>query len=88
MSVRSEIEAAIADYSRIFPVPCELAPNLQLANRALAEASQLLQDLIDPDPCEWDHNHSCQAHGYYYIPQGEKCPVQAAKDWTNWKEES
>lgn len=47
----------------------------------LGEAWSLLNALIDPDPCEWDHNHSCQSHGFYYIPQGEKCPNQAAKDW-------
>jgi hypothetical protein len=83
MSVREEIEAAIADYSRIFPVPYALAPNLELASRALGEATALIGNLVDPDPCDWDHNHSCQAHGYFYIPQGEKCPNQAGKDWVS-----
>ena len=118
MSVREEIEAAIADYTRIFPVPYSLAPNLELASRALAElheaerqlalkkrsvvrlsdryveaerarqtaireAKELIGNLVDPDSCDWDHNHSCQAHGYFYIPQGEKCPNQAGKDWVS-----
>lgn len=82
-TIRKEIEAAIADYSRIWPVPYELSANLLLANRVLTEATALLDDLVDPDPCEWDHNHSCQAHNYFYIPQGEKCPNQAAKDWVS-----
>ena len=80
-SLREEIEQSIADYSRIFPVPYELAPNLKLASRALGEATAIIESLVDPDPCDWDHNHSCQAHGFFYIPQGEKCPVQEAKDW-------
>lgn len=40
----------------------------------------LIANLVTSDPCDWDHNHSCQAHGYFYIPQGEKCPQQEAKD--------
>ena len=83
MTIRQEIVAAVANYSRpgLYPPPYALAPNLELANRALGEASALLEALIDSYPCEWDHNHSCQAHGFYYIPQGEKCPNQAAKDF-------
>lgn len=45
MSVREEIEAAIADYSRIFPPPWSLAPNLQLASRALAELTEVEREL-------------------------------------------
>lgn len=41
---------------------------------------ELLREFIDSEPCEWDHNHSCQAHGYFFIPQGEKCPQQELKD--------
>lgn len=41
--------------------------------------AQLIEDLTDPDPCQWDHNHSCQAHGHFYIDQGELCPVEEAK---------
>lgn len=40
----------------------------------------LIEDLLDPDACDFDHNHSCQAHGYFYLKPGEKCPNQAAKD--------
>ena len=39
----------------------------------------VLSDLLDPDPCDWDHNHSCQAHGHFYIPQGQLCPVEHGK---------
>ena len=41
--------------------------------------ARLIEDLTDPDPCQWDHNHSCQAHGHFYIDQGELCPVEEAK---------
>lgn len=39
----------------------------------------LLEDLADPGPCQWDHNHSCQAHGYFYLRQGTLCPNEDAK---------
>lgn len=37
MTLREEIEDAIADYSLMFHPPYSLAPNLSLASRALAE---------------------------------------------------
>jgi hypothetical protein len=40
---------------------------------------QLIDELTDPDPCQWDHNHSCQAHGYFYLEQGVLCPQEEAK---------
>lgn len=40
---------------------------------------RMVEDLADPDPCQWDHNHSCQAHGYYYLEQGDLCPHEEAK---------
>lgn len=52
-----------------------------------ASTLDLISNLIDRDPCDWDHNHSCQAHGYFYLPQGVKCPQQEAKDLlaaNNW----
>lgn len=46
---------------------------------------ELLECFIDApeDNCQWDHNHSCQMHNYFFIPQGEKCPVQELKDLLN-----
>jgi hypothetical protein len=43
------------------------------------EEVEVLSALTDPDPCEWDHNHSCQAHGRFYIPQGQLCPNERAR---------
>ncbi len=45
----AEIEDSIADYSRIFPVPCGLAPNLTLASLALAEARRLESEVAKAD---------------------------------------
>lgn len=42
-------------------------------------ATAILADLVDEDPCAWDHNHSCQAHGFFYLDQGELCPHEEAK---------
>lgn len=39
----------------------------------------ILESLIDDDPCSWDHNHSCQTHGYFYVDQGGLCPQEDAK---------
>lgn len=79
--VREEYEREVRRYSFVFPPPRELSENLLLARKAIEAADYFADALNDAEPCEWDHNHSCQAHGFYYIPQGEKCPVQAAKDW-------
>jgi hypothetical protein len=39
-----------------------------------------LDDFVDPDPCWYDHNGGCQAHGYISLEPGEKCPVLRAKE--------
>ncbi|QDF19805.1 hypothetical protein QEH38_gp73 [Mycobacterium phage LilSpotty] len=54
----------------------------------MAHRVYLCTNLTDPDPCQWDHNHSCQAHGYFYIDQGELCPVEEAKRILTKAEES
>lgn len=41
LTVLDDIEAAVDDYRRIFPEPCALAPNLDLAVRAKAELQNL-----------------------------------------------
>ncbi len=46
-SFLEEIDAAVKDYSRVFPVPCALAPNLQLAVEAAAEVRRLQGELQD-----------------------------------------
>ena len=47
----------------------------------IAESQAIVAELLDPDPCNWDHNHSCQAHGFYYIPQGETCPNERGRQY-------
>ncbi len=39
----------------------------------------LLNDLVDPDPCWFDHHGGCQAHGYISLQPGEVCPEEATK---------
>lgn len=41
---------------------------------------QLVQDMVDPDPCAFDHRGGCQAHGYLILKPGEKCPHAEAKE--------
>lgn len=40
---------------------------------------RLLLDLVDDEPCEIDHNNSCQSHGYFYLRDGELCPQYELK---------
>lgn len=50
-----------------------------LITRKLKEYREVLADLLDTESCSWDHNHSCQTHGYFYLDQGEMCPQERAK---------
>ena len=47
----------------------------------IAESQEIVAELLDPDPCNWDHNHSCQAHGWFFIPQGEMCPNERGRQY-------
>ncbi len=40
---------------------------------------RLLAELTDPDPCWFDHNGGCQAHGYLTLRPGETCPQYDAQ---------
>lgn len=42
--ILEDIASAIKDYSRVFPPPCGLAPNLQLASEASAALTALLEE--------------------------------------------
>lgn len=44
------------------------------AAKVLAE---LVEELVDPDPCSYDHHGLCQAHSLHEAP----CPHQRAKDY-------
>lgn len=44
------------------------------------ELLTLLRDMIDPDPCWFDHHGGCQAHGYLSLRPGELCPHHEAKE--------
>lgn len=39
----------------------------------------LLQELIDTEPCWFDHHGGCQSHGYLDLKPGEICPQQQLK---------
>ena len=44
----------------------------------------VMADLIDADPCWFDHHGGCQAHGYLSLEPGEKCPHARAKELLGW----
>ena len=39
----------------------------------------LLESLVNDDPCDFDHHGGCQAHGYLSLEPGEICPQAEAK---------
>jgi hypothetical protein len=57
------------------PDPRDVLRTAATAERAL----ELLALLVDPDPCWFDHNGGCQAHGFLSLEPGESCPNQDAK---------
>lgn len=46
----------------------------------LDTALRLLGDMVDPDPCWFDHHGGCQAHGYLSLDNGERCPNAEATE--------
>jgi hypothetical protein len=40
---------------------------------------ELLESLIEDEPCSFDHHGGCQAHGYLSLAPGEMCPQEEAK---------
>jgi hypothetical protein len=39
----------------------------------------LLEDLVDDEPCWFDHHGGCQGHGYLSLQHGETCPQAELK---------
>ena len=39
----------------------------------------LVLSFVDEEPCQLDHNGSCQAHGYFYLEPNEVCPQYELK---------
>jgi len=40
----------------------------------------VMRDLVDTEPCWFDHHGGCQAHGFISLEPGEKCPHAQAKE--------
>lgn len=48
---------------------------------------RLVEDFTDPGDCRFDHNHSCQEHGFFYLKQGDLCPHEESKQLlAQWEE--
>lgn len=45
----------------------------------LTAPRDLLESLVDPDMCWFDHHGGCQAHGYLGLEPGEVCPQEQLK---------
>lgn len=50
-----------------------------VASAAVSVSRELLESLIDGDPCSFDHHGGCQAHGYLELEPGELCPQAELK---------
>lgn len=40
----------------------------------------VMAELVDTEPCWFDHHGGCQAHGFISLEPGEKCPHAQAKE--------
>lgn len=45
--------------------------------KTLRELRELIDDLTDPDPCQFDHHGYCQTHGWFDTEPA--CPHARAK---------
>lgn len=45
----------------------------------IAAKRELLESLVDDEPCSFDHHGGCQAHGYLSLRHGELCPQYELK---------
>ncbi len=46
---------------------------------SVAQLLRLVRDLVDDEPCQFDHHGGCQAHGFLSLEPGELCPHAEAK---------
>lgn len=44
-----------------------------------AQLRRLVAELVDTDPCSFDHAGGCQAHGFLSLEPGQMCPHEEAK---------
>lgn len=56
-----------------------LTARAEAAEQAVQERNRLLAELTDPDPCWFDHNGGCQAHGFLSLEPGQTCPMNDAQ---------
>ena len=54
--------------------------SIERADR-LAEATALLAEFVDDDPCQLDHHGGCQTHGFLEPEPGERCHVERAREF-------
>jgi 16S rRNA G966 N2-methylase RsmD len=48
------------------------------SNDLLSRSLSILEDMVDPDECSYDHHGNCQAHGWTGIDPS--CPHKRAKE--------
>lgn len=78
--------AALLEDMRDYPDDGLLTPGQENRVHAttvdgLEMAVYLVDSLKDEDPCWFDHNGGCQAHGFLALGPGERCPEQDAKNF-------
>ena len=58
-----------------FQQPDSLVDAVGRVRDHIAQLKYIIHDLIDPDPCRYDHNDNCQSHSLAERP----CPHEVAK---------
>jgi hypothetical protein len=74
------VHPGVADYVATVAI-LGAAPILLAAGRTAAavDLRELINDLTDPDPCQYDHHGYCQAHCWFETDP--RCPHARAQDW-------
>lgn len=75
----SVADTASTDVCRLIAAAPELCAEVLALREERATMLQLIRDMVDPDPCWFDHNGGCQAHVYLTLKPGELCPHAEAK---------
>ena len=72
--------AVIAEVNRRVVEGGKLGDGVPTAAGLIVVPVELLEALIDPEECCFDHHGGCQAHGYLSLEPGERCPQAEARE--------
>ena len=67
--------------SEVWDALAQRTKDLEAEQAQVAEATALLREFVDDDPCQLDHHGGCQTHGFLEPEPGERCHVERAREF-------